>query len=606
MTTSQIFILYAARARYYSKSKISTLPRQPWVRVLSQTELPMNRSHSHRTHSPRLPHRSPARLSVPLFCTLLVFAGCSNEGDSKSGDGTQGQQVQGDPAAKGSAAKAKSDTKTGTANASQARQSTTAEMLSQAGKKLKARDLDGALEQLSTLKKQAKKLSKKDAGELANLESQLEELVSQRADGQRAANLTRARDLLAAGDLENSMQALESLFSSGPTQEQLDAGNKLKREIERRRKVRRELKVAMQLLASSDRGEVRSGQSRLWQEKEDSLPLLLDAVTTDNPTLVTNALEMLRRMNEPGKTLPAMLGVLARENQEQSWPAAVQEIQRMAQPGAGEPLLKLVQTSTHAAQRVAALQALTGVPDPPAETLLGLLPMLYKDGPDLGAALACACRAVQFHHQEDLSAQRGLPSSISTEALDQLAQLKSRLEAIIAAGSKGDALDENARAALTLAVATRLLEPHVLTGVTIVNVSAENPDTPGTAVLDGVWNSVELATMWRHAVQQRGSLVFDLGSERTVSSVKIWNYNEPAGMHRGWKEVEIFVSDSPAPLTPVAEGIVAVAPGAKDTPDYGSLIPVPLVRGRYVKLQARSVWREDLYKGISEVQISGF
>ena len=47
-------------------------------------------------------------------------------------------------------------------------------------------------------------------------------------------------------------------------------------------------------------------------------------------------------------------------------------------------------------------------------------------------------------------------------------------------------------------------------------------------------------------------------------------------------------------------------PGAADTPDYSSTIPVPLVRGRYVKLQAKTLWRPDAHTGLAEVQVFGF
>ncbi len=124
--------------------------------------------------------------------------------------------------------------------------------------------------------------------------------------------------------------------------------------------------------------------------------------------------------------------------------------------------------------------------------------------------------------------------------------------------------------------------------------------------MDGVWNSTDPATMWRHPAARRSTITLDLGETKTVAGVRLWNFNEPGGTHRGWKEVEVFVSDSPTALTPAASGIVPKAPGAADTPDYGTVIPTPFVRGRYVRLFAKSLWNPDNDTGLSEIQVLGF
>ena len=131
-------------------------------------------------------------------------------------------------------------------------------------------------------------------------------------------------------------------------------------------------------------------------------------------------------------------------------------------------------------------------------------------------------------------------------------------------------------------------------------------DGKASAVVDGVWNKTDYPTMWRHPVDRLGTIVLDLGEERVVEAVRIWNFNEPGGMHRGWKEVEVFVTSSPTALNKNAAGIVLPAPGAADTTDYSTTIPVPAVKGRYVTLQAKSVWRPDTYTGLSEVQVLGY
>ena len=104
-----------------------------------------------------------------------------------------------------------------------------------------------------------------------------------------------------------------------------------------------------------------------------------------------------------------------------------------------------------------------------------------------------------------------------------------------------------------------------------------------------------------------GLVVLDLGRECTVAGMRIWNLNEPSGTHRGWKETTIYVGSSPTPLaTPAVTGIVPPAPGTANAPDYSTTIPVPFVRGRYVRLQANSVWRQDDHIGLTEVQVLGY
>ena len=112
--------------------------------------------------------------------------------------------------------------------------------------------------------------------------------------------------------------------------------------------------------------------------------------------------------------------------------------------------------------------------------------------------------------------------------------------------------------------------------------------------------------MWRHPIRQRPTIELDLGAEKTVTGVRIWNFNEPAGMHRGWKDVDVFVGNSPTDLVHVARGIVPMAPGAAESPDYSTVVPVQFARGRYVRLLAKNQWRADVHTGLAEIQVLGF
>ncbi len=474
-----------------------------------------------------------------------------------------------------------------------------ADLVAQAEKKLNRGDLEGARALLEQAEKQSGFGAVREAA--LELEARLGAADAERRRSGREAALERASELLAAGDLENALSALEAARALEPTPDERAQVDTLMAEIERRRRVRRKLLVAIQLLGSSQRSEVRAAQSELFAEPDVAIPLLLQAAQSDQPTLVANALEMLRRLNQPAISLPAMVGVLSRPEQQSSWPAAIRELARSQKSGAGLALLELANRSSLAEQRAAALRALAEVPDPPEQTLPVLLPVIEADGPETLPALEAAAHAVLVHDQQDLAARRGL-GPLEPAVEDRLVRLATRL-ASLAARSAQDA--ELATAAARLALCTRLLAPKPLEGVTLASFSGELTASPAAAVLDGVWNSTSPETQWRLPASQRAAVVLDLGQPRLVCGVKVWNLNEPGSTHRGWRDVELFVSDSPAPLVPLAEGLVLQAPGAANVHDFGTYIPIAPTVGRYVKLQARTAWREDAYKGLAEVQVWG-
>ena len=136
------------------------------------------------------------------------------------------------------------------------------------------------------------------------------------------------------------------------------------------------------------------------------MPLLLEALASDNPVLVENALETLRMFNQPERTVPALVGVLARPGQPACWAAAIRELHKSQYPGAGGLLLKQALSAEAPEQRAAALEALAGVPDPPPSTLVALLPLIYADGPELAAALTAEGRIQADRAAEVLGALR--------------------------------------------------------------------------------------------------------------------------------------------------------------------------------------------------------
>lgn len=420
----------------------------------------------------------------------------------------------------------------------------------------------------------------------------------------RAERLAEAKELQESGKLDEATAALDGVLSMAPTVDQRETVRKLKSAIEGHRAARRRLGSWMKMLASKQRSEVRAAQNQLRRDPDTAIPLLLEAVRSQNRVLVKNTLEMLRRLRRPELAIPAMVGVLSRVEQEASWPDAVQEISRLKEAGAGPLLLPLLKQAKTPAQRSVALAALAHVIDPPEETLAGLLPTLHADGPELEPALQAAYTAMSRHGQDDLVALRGFRGEVDAATSELLVKLPGRLTEVAARKDKKQAA--TARAARLLAVLVGAIQPAPLKGVKVASSIGQFDDGPATAVLDGKWDADDVKTGWRHPLGKPGAIVLDLGSEKTVTAVRVWNYNGSGQRDRGWKEVDVFVANSRTDLTPEISGIVPLAPGANLQPDFSIVLPVDQVRGRYVILKARSLWAPSSFAGLAEIQVIGY
>jgi len=485
------------------------------------------------------------------------------------------------------------------------------ELLDKALARLQADELDETeqlIDELANVYEDPNAPSEQQQSELDDLKKQLVKRRNVLKAKQREQNLAKAKELMNLGKFTEATERLNKVTAYSPTAEQREAVRVIAEEIARRRRAHRDLQVSIRLLGTERRKDIMAAQSNLRKNPEVALGMLLEASeNVENPILAANALEALRLLNQPELTLPAMIAVLRRTEQQQVWPAAIEQIVRTGRPGAGKPLLELALSAGLAEHRGAALTALSQVVDPPNDTVLAVLPLLGDDGPALAPALRAAHHALRVHEQFDLAARRGFDDVLTPEQEEQLAQLPERLAQLMAMPADNEAAVEVVHAAKVLACAIRQLTPQPLSDVQIHYVKAEETDGPAAAVLDGVWNSVELKTMWRHPVAERSTITLDLGQSRTVVGVRIWNFNEASRAQRGWKEVDIIVSDSPTEIMdPTASGDVPKAPGAAETPDYSTLVPVPFARGRYVRLQAKQLWTSDSHTGLSEVQVLGF
>lgn len=466
-------------------------------------------------------------------------------------------------------------------------------------------NLEGTLVAIGELDTVAAKLSPNEMNRLADLKERLEEKQQLHEDEVRQSLLAQAKTAAENGKFDEAMASLQTLLAAAPTTEQSDQAEVIQRQVSRARTLQTRLKKGMELLASADRANVDVAQELLWEEQDAALPLLLDALQSDNAVIATNSLQLLQRFPHPDQTLPAMLGILNRESQATLWPLVIKELQKSRLTGSSAALLQLALAAPSPGRAAMLFDAVAGTSDPPAETLILLLPKLFEDSPVLAQILSAAFQAISVHEQQNVLTHRGLEAELTADQEQQLNALPDRLLAII--GMKETAAQrEAAWAAQRLAIAMRVMVPQTFSDVKVLRASSESLDSPATAILDKTWNSVDLKSMWRHPAKRYTTVVLDLGSERTVTGIRVWNCNEANGTHRGWKDVELFVSSDSSPTVPVAQGVIPQAPGAANTPDFGAILPVPFARGRYVKLQMLSVWRDDGTAGLSEVQVLGY
>jgi len=468
--------------------------------------------------------------------------------------------------------------------------------LQQTRKHLQDGELDEAEKSLAELKQIEVELTE----ELAAAQAELEQKLKARGDDRPAP----------APDLFDN--AKTSPVELPPLDMEL-----AKAFLERRRAARLGVEAAVAEMGSNDDQKLLAGRQQLLAEPDLAMPRLLEAIQGDDPVAVGNSLDALRRLGRPEKTLPAMIGLFAKSDAAESWPDVLTQIELTHSPGAGGPLLQLAlltpqqwkQNTDGAAAaelpkaQMAAMKALSRAADPPPQTLMDLLPLLLADGDALAVALSAARNAVVVHHQYDPASWQGLNTQLSNEQSEMLAKLPARLAEIMAREPK----DEAAAAAKALAVTLRQIPAEPLTGVKVHACSAQQSDGPATAILDGNWQTNVPAQMWRHPASIAGTIVLDLGAERTVAAVRIWNLNDPEKPGRGWRAVSVYAGSEPAqPPEPVVTGVIPPAPGVATPHDYSITLPMDFVTARYVRLSADSLWQTDQFSGLSEVQVLGF
>ncbi len=414
--------------------------------------------------------------------------------------------------------------------------------------------------------------------------------------------LAKADALVRENRFDEAAAAIDQALASSPSDAEKQQAAGLKAKLDDRRRAFAELVALVPKLASQDRREVVAAQDRFFERGDVSAVVLGEAVRTGDEPTVRAAVATLAHLRRPQEAAAPLIEVLGRPERKALWPDAVAAMETACPEGAGGPLLTLALSTQDAAQRVAALRALARAADPPLATVPAVLPWVHSAGPELAAALEALARTVEVHRLHDLATRRGWDMELSPQAEKQLDELPGRIADLLKAPAP-----HTAAAARRLAILTRQVPADPIPGVKVLAFSAERDDGRAGAVLDGQWNTTDPSKMWRYPADKPGSIVLDLGQSRTVCGVRIWNVNESNAGRRGWKDVAVYVDDSPALLVvPAATVQIAPAPGAAEVPDYSITVPVDFRRGRYVRLRAASLWSQDQTTGLAEVQVLGF
>lgn len=150
------------------------------------------------------------------------------------------------------------------------------------------------------------------------------------------------------------------------------------------------------------------------------------------------------------------------------------------------------------------------------------------------------------------------------------------------------------------------------TAVTPTSVAGQ----PGTNLIDGsgLTESAPGSGLFVHANSKgfwfgkvsdgQPEVVFDLGAEKDVTGLHVWNYNEKLpkydGLGRGMKVIEVSSSADGQTFTKLSNFPIEKAPG---TSDYlGQAVPFAApVKTRYIRIASRGHYGGDR-KGLAEVR----
>ena len=259
---------------------------------------------------------------VPVAAWLLVCAGCSDATKSNPADDPKKAVTTPveDPAEKKPEVEA--PVKVDPVKVA-------VEQLPQVQSHLEQGELDQVEKLLAQIKPLRDKFDAEQKAQFDKLEETLEDKRRAESADRRAKNLVAGEEFLTQGKLEEATAALDKVLTEFPTEEQKEKVATLTASIEERRKLRRDLTVAMRMLTSTKSSDLRDARRRLVEAGDSAFGIVVEAVHSDNATLSANALEALKAFNEPQRTLPVLLGVLAKPERKELWPLAVRELQTL-------------------------------------------------------------------------------------------------------------------------------------------------------------------------------------------------------------------------------------------------------------------------------------
>ncbi|HEY1066359.1 MAG TPA: discoidin domain-containing protein, partial [Pirellulales bacterium] len=308
-----------------------------------------------------------------------------------------------------------------------------------------------------------------------------------------------------------------------------------------------------------DEPAARQAEETLWSNPRLAARSLAERLTgePDGPR-AARGLDLLRRLREPKAIRQVLQARVAPPSETASSVALAALAAESPAVGAGPVLLQIATVDSSEYRPLGAWSLLAVVPDPPTETFAAVAPELLRDREPLAAQLRAAANAARINRQTDLIGRRNL-SALTPAQESAISALPARLAELAARKAETPAEKAIVAAASELSATLGLTESAPLLNLKIMAASVGKEAGPVESLIDGEWGSNEAEKNWRPRSDEANFVVIDLGAERQVDGVRLWNYNVKGQGYEAWKVAEIYVGDDPSTLHLAGTGVVARA-----------------------------------------------
>ena len=288
--------------------------------------------------------------------------------------------------------------------------------------------------------------------------------VEKQRDEKVTTLLTEAQAVFQENDFDQALVKLNEVKALGELKKsQLKQFEKLHQEVIEKQQFHQQMTQATIQLADASSEIKREAERILWEDPNESLPFVLDAIQSKQGNVLVQNLNQLRLM-QPEKYPLTVVEILNSPEQAKFWPRLIQYLQTQPLLSIGEELFASLKQTTDPNQRSTLLQALSRTQSPPQELVLMLAPKLLQDSEDLAIEMELFTRTCITHQLFDIHSLKGFPAEMSNEQQQQLLAIPKRLKEILAkkTSTRKERLERNA--ALGLASQFQIQSAPVMKG----------------------------------------------------------------------------------------------------------------------------------------------